>query len=135
MGWGGGRQIFGFLYFIYIYIIWVFGDPTFPGKPTNKVPGKGLGRGTSKTFANFRVYLSKTARTFGLLYSKRAKSRFRLVITWFQCRFDFGRQLRLNTGPSQSVLRIFARNFVKTCLGVPGSGSFRKKADFFLLTC
>ena len=35
--------------------------------------------------------------------------------------------------PTQSVLRIIALNFVKTCLGAPGSGSFRKNVSFFLL--
>ena len=33
----------------------------------------------------------------------------------------------LNIGPKQSVLRIFARNFVQTWLEAPGSGSSRKK--------
>ena len=31
----------------------------------------------------FRVYLSKTARTFGLLSGKVQKSRLGIVITWF----------------------------------------------------
>ena len=35
--------------------------------------------------------------------------------------------------PTQSVLRLFARNFAQTCLGAPGSVSFRKKhGDFFI---
>ena len=49
------------------------------------------------------------------------------MITWFQCTSDLGRHVWLNIGPTQSVLRIFVRNIVETCLGVPGSGSFRKK--------
>ena len=58
---------------------------------------------------------------------KRAKVTASHRNTWFQCRFDFGRQWSLNVGPTQSVLRIFARNFVQTCLGVvPGSGSLKK---------
>ena len=52
--------------------------------------------------------------------------RLRVVITWLQCRFDFGRYIWLNISPTQSVLRIFARNFVQACLGVPESDSFRK---------
>ena len=55
------------------------------------------------------------------------KLRLRIVITWFQCRFDFGRSVRLHVGPTQSVFRMFARNFVPTCFGAPGSGMVRKK--------
>ena len=32
---------------------------------------------------------------------------------------------------SYAVLRIFARSFVQTCLGAPGSGSFRKKLGHY----
>ena len=40
----------------------------------------------------------------------------------------------LNIGPTQSVLRIFARNFVQTCLGAPASGLSKKKnGSFFFL--
>ena len=39
--------------------------------------------------------------------------------------------LNLTCGPTQSVLRIFARNFVQTCLGAPGSGLSRKNIYFY----
>ena len=39
----------------------------------------------------------------------------------------------LNIGPTQSVLRIFEQNIVRTCTGAPGSGSFRKKLVMFFL--
>ena len=35
--------------------------------------------------------------------------------------------VRLNIGPTQSVLEVFALNAVQTCLGAPGRGLFRKK--------
>ena len=55
------------------------------------------------------------------------KLRLRIESTWFHCRLDFGRYTWLDIGPTQSVLRIFAQNFVQTCLGAPGNGSFWKK--------
>ena len=96
---------------------------------------KGLFRGTINTYAKNSSHLSTTVWTFGLLCGKVQRSRLRLVITWFQGRFDF----RLNVSPTLSVLLgIFARTFVQICLGVPGSVSFRKYArtscDFFLPT-
>ena len=41
--------------------------------------------------------------------------------------------LWVNVGPTQSVLRIFARNFVQTCLETPGRGWSRKKLGHFFL--
>ena len=116
--------------------ICVLRDSKFSTKKKRKKRKKSSAGVYTTRVQNFRVYISKTAWTFGSLWGKRAKIRHRLVITWFQCRFDFGRQIWLNIGPTQSVLRIFARNFVQTCPGAPGSGSFRKKNDkyFFLPT-
>ena len=59
------------------------------------------------------------------------QSRLRQVNTWFQCKFQFGRYIWLKIGPTQSVLGIFAWNYVQTCLGAPGSGSLKKKRPFF----
>ena len=50
------------------------------------------------------------------------KPPLRIAMTWFQCRLDFGRQILLNIGLAQSVLRIFALTFVQTSLGAPGNG-------------
>ena len=36
---------------------------------------------------------------------------------------------RLDVGPTQSDLRIFARRFLQTCLGVPGTDSFRNQNE------
>ena len=47
----------------------------------------------------------------------------------------FVHKFDIDLGPTQSVLRIFARNSVQTCLGAPGRGSSRKKmGNFFLPT-
>ena len=40
-------------------------------------------------------------------------------------------EVQVNIGPTQSVLRTFARNFVQTCLGEPESGSFRFTIIYF----
>ena len=76
-------QIFGFLYLL---DIWVLRDPRSPAKK-NKIKKKTFvkrrGRDTLNTCANFRVYLSKTAWTFGLLCGHVQISRLGNVITWF----------------------------------------------------
>ena len=87
-----------------------------------------FGRGIQNTCKISGSYYSSKKRLdiLDLCAVNMQKLRLRIVITWFQCRFDFGHYIRLNIGPAQSV-RIFARNFVRACLGAPGSGSFRKK--------
>ena len=62
------------------------------------------------------------------------KSRLGIVITWFQGIFEYEHWIWLNIGPTQSVLRFFARNFVQTCLGAPGSGWSRKKRVIVFLS-
>ena len=63
------------------------------------------------------------AWTFGPLCGERANITASHRNTWFQRRLDFGRYTRLNIYPTRSVLRIFARNVVQTCLGAPGGGA------------
>ena len=59
------------------------------------------------------------------------KPPLRIAMTWFQCRLDFGRQILLNIGLAQSVLRIFALNYVEACLGAPGNGKRLTLVDLF----
>ena len=76
--------------FVFFWDIWVLRDPTFPAKK-NKTFVKGSAGAHVTRAQNVRVYLLKTAWTFGLLSGKAQESRLRIVITWFQCRFAFGR--------------------------------------------
>ena len=106
--------------------------PTFSGEKKHTNIRKGLGRSTLNTCAQHQDLTSQKQRGhFEFCAIKVQKSRLRIVITWFRCRVDFGRLVWLNIGPTQSVLRMFALNFVQTLLGAPGSGSFRKKIDHF----
>ena len=64
-----------------------------------------------------KVYLPKTALAFGLLCGNVKESRLRIEIPCFQRNFEFGRYIRPNIRPTQSVLRIFSLKFVQACPG------------------
>jgi len=79
--------------------------------------------GTRRTrVQTVRIYLLKTAWTFGLLCGNTCILRSYVVITLFQYGINFRRQLWLGIGPAQSDLRILAWNVLQTCLGVPAIG-------------
>ena len=68
---------------------------------------------------NFRIYLSITAWTFGVLCVKRSKIRYFLQMTWFWGRIQFFRLILLNVEHRQVRSSILcAKNSSYTCLGV-----------------
>ena len=64
-----------------------------------------------------------------------------LVIAWYHDRIHFGRKTRLDIGLTRSDLPPFARIVLTDALGVPATGSVRKKRKrkrkkcLFLQTC
>ena len=119
--------------FVFLGDIWVLRIriPHFQRKKKNS-HRKGLGRGTLNTYIFSGSYLLQTAWTFGLLCGKVQKARLCIVITWFQCIFDFRRWIWRNIGPTQSVLRIFALTLY-TLEHLEAARS-EKKDTFFLPT-
>ena len=79
---------------------------------------------------NFRVISQKRRGHLDFCALNVQKSRFPLVILrllGFSVDSILGVKRDLNSGPTQSALRTFARNLVQTSIGAPGSGSSRKK--------
>ena len=72
-----------YLGFCFFWDIWVLRDPTFPAKNKNKNEKKTFVKGSAGARVQFsKVYLSKTAWTFGFLCGKVQKSRLGIVIPW-----------------------------------------------------
>ena len=116
--------------------IWVLRDPTFPATKEKKHIRNGLSRGTWNTCAKFQgVSLKNGVDMYLDFCAINCKNHgcFASELVGFSVDSILGFKYDGLIVPTQSVLRIIALNFVKTCLGAPGSGSFRKNVSFFLL--
>ena len=119
----------------FFWDIWVLRDPTFSAnknKNKKKTFVKRLSKGTLNTCAKFQVLTLKSGVDIWTYVRLSAK------ITAWHCNYlvlafirFWALNLWLNIDPTQSALRFFARNFVQTCLGAPGSGWSGKKSVIF----
>ena len=87
-------QIFGVLYSF--WDICVLRDPTFPAKKKEKKDPYRVREGHITLVCNFSGFISQKRRGhLEVCAVSMKKSLLRIVITWFQCRFDFGRWIWL----------------------------------------
>ena len=84
-------------------------SPFFFGgkKKEKKNAGKASGWACGRRVQNFKVYISKTAWTIGVLCVKMSKVRYFLQMTSFWCRIQFFRQILLNVEYRQVRFSIF----------------------------